>query len=194
MRAPGPIGPGETFEVRVRYAGSPRPVSSKALGTAGWEELADGVLVAAQPHGAPSWFPCNDRPDNKATYTLALTTGSEYVVAFTGEPVDQRRGASSITWVFEQDAPMATYLAAVQIGRYDVLALDASVPMRSLTPRPFDDEGYDAAFGGQPQMMAYFQQAFGPYPFPSYTCVITDDDARDPPGSTGACRRSVATS
>jgi aminopeptidase N len=180
VRAPGPIGAGETFEVRVRYAGSPRPVSSKALGTAGWEELADGVLVASQPHGAPSWFPCNDRPDNKATYTLTLTTGSEYVVAFTGEPVDQRRGASSITWVFEQEAPMATYLAAVQIGRYDVLTIDASVPMRSLTPQPSDDEGYDAAFGGQPEMMAYFQQAFGPYPFPSYTCVITDDDLEIP--------------
>ena len=58
------------FTVRVKYAGSPGTVSSRALGDAGWEELADGVIVAAQPHGAPSWFPCNDRPDNKATYAI----------------------------------------------------------------------------------------------------------------------------
>ena len=185
VRAPTAIGAGEQFEVRVRYAGHPRPVPSRTLGTAGWEELADGVLVASQPHGAPSWFPCNDRPDDKATYTLTLTTGSEYVVAFTGELVDRRRGSSSVTWMFEQEAPMATYLAAVQIGRYDVTELDAPVPMRSLTPRPANDAGYDAAFGGQPQMMAHFQEAFGPYPFASYTCVITDDELEIPLESQG---------
>jgi aminopeptidase N len=185
VRTPGPVRAGEAFELRVRYAGSPRPVPSRTLGSAGWEELADGVLVASQPHGAPSWFPCNDRPDDKATYTLTLTTAADYVVAFTGELLDQRRGASSVTWRFEQETPMATYLAAVQIGRYDVAALDAPVPMRSLTPRPPNPAGYHAAFGQQPQMMAFFQEAFGPYPFPSYTCVITDDDLEIPLESQG---------
>ncbi len=179
------IAAGDEFEVRVRYGGSPKPVSSRALGSAGWEELADGVLVASQPHGAPSWFPCNDRPDDKATYSLSLTVSSDYQVAFTGEQVEQRRGASATTWVYRQEVPMATYLAAVQIGRYDVTELDAPVPMRSLTPRPHDTEGYDAAFGEQPAMMAYFEEAFGPYPFPSYTCVITDDDLEIPLESQG---------
>ena len=180
VRAPEPIAAGQQFEVRVRYAGNPRPVPSRTLGAAGWEELTDGVLVASQPHGAPSWFPCNDRPDDKATYGLTITAPSDYRVAFTGELVEQRRGASNVTWMFEQDSPMATYLAAVQIGHYDVTDLDGPVPMRSLTPRPSDDEGYDAAFGAQPQMMAFFQEVFGPYPFASYTCVITDDDLEIP--------------
>jgi aminopeptidase N len=180
IRTPRSIRAGEEFEVRVRYAGNPRPVRSRTLGTAGWEELADGVLVASQPHGAPSWFPCNDRPDDKATYALTLTTGADYQVAFTGELVDQRRGASSVTWVYEQEVPMATYLAAVQIGRYDVTDLEAPVPMRSLTPRPTHAAEYDAAFGAQPEMMSYFQDVFGPYPFSSYTCVITDDELEIP--------------
>jgi aminopeptidase N len=180
VRPPQQIRAGERFEVRVRYAGNPRPVPSRTLGSAGWEELADGVLVASQPHGAPSWFPCNDRPSDKATYLLTITAPSDYQVAFTGELVERRRGASNITWMYEQKSPMATYLAAVQIGRYDVTELDAPVPMRSLTPRPSDEAGYAAAFGAQPQMMAFFQEVFGPYPFPSYTCVITDDELEIP--------------
>ena len=180
VRPARPVEAGASFEVRVRYAGSPKPVSARRLGSAGWEELADGVLVASQPHGAPSWFPCNDRPDDKATYALHLTVATDYQVAFTGELVESRRGASSTTWVFEQAVPMATYLAAVQIGRYDVTELDAVVPMRSLTPRPPDPDGYAAAFGRQPEMMAAFVSAFGPYPFASYTCVITDDDLEIP--------------
>ena len=39
----------------------PEPVA-QPWGELGWEELTDGVLVASQPNGAPSWFPCNDRP------------------------------------------------------------------------------------------------------------------------------------
>ena len=52
---------GHQLRLVVRYAGTPRMVPGPD-GEVGWEELSDGVLVAAQPYGAPSWFPCNDRP------------------------------------------------------------------------------------------------------------------------------------
>jgi len=61
------------FTVEVRYLGNPAPVPSP-WGGLGWEELADGALVASQPTGAPSWFPCNDHPADKATYRIAVTT------------------------------------------------------------------------------------------------------------------------
>jgi len=54
---------GDELTVVVVYGGRPVPVGGP-LGDAGWEELADGVIVASQPHGAPSWFPCNDRPSD----------------------------------------------------------------------------------------------------------------------------------
>ena len=42
----------------------------------GWDRTGDahgGTLVAAQPLGAPSWFPCNDRPDDKAEFVFRIT-------------------------------------------------------------------------------------------------------------------------
>ncbi|MGB8501525.1 MAG: M1 family peptidase, partial [Mycobacterium sp.] len=48
---------GAELSVVVRYGGSPRPVRS-LWGDVGFEELSDGVLVAGQPNGAASWFPC----------------------------------------------------------------------------------------------------------------------------------------
>ena len=66
-RPPGAIEPGEPFSIEVMYAGAPAPRRSR-WGTIGWEELEDGALVAAQPTGAPTWFPCNDRPDDRARY------------------------------------------------------------------------------------------------------------------------------
>ena len=118
--------PGASFRVVVRYGGQPRPVPD-GDGECGWEELDDGVLVAGQTNGAPSWFPCNDRPDDKATYRIELTAPNAYHVVANGVCTSQWRSASTTTWVYEQREPMATYLATVQIGRYVVHPVDGRV-------------------------------------------------------------------
>ncbi len=169
---------GDRFEVRVKYSGQPRTIVIRALGDAGWEELDDGVIVAAQPHGAPSWFPCNDRPDNKATYSFRLAAPSGYYVAMSGDLTDQVDRGSTTQWTYQQRAPMAPYLATVQIGRYAVRRLDDRI--RVVAPHDVRGNGYDASFGTQPEMMRFFESRFGPYPFESYTVVITDDDLEIP--------------
>jgi aminopeptidase N len=141
----------------------------------GWEELADGVLVAGQTNGAASWFPCNDRPSNKASYRFAVTTPSAYYVVTNGSLVTRRRGASTTTWVYDQPEPMATYLATLHIGRYvSRVVPTAPVPTTAVLPLRLVDS-YEAAFGQQPEMLDFFIRKFGPYPFPAYTVVITED-------------------
>jgi aminopeptidase N len=179
VRTGGEISAGAEFTVVVQYAGHPAPVSSRHLGHAGWEELADGAIVAAQPHGAPSWFPCNDRPDNKASYRISVSAPNAYRVVCNGEPVSQTRHASATTWEFEQAEPMATYLATVQIGRYHLLDLQAVVPLYAAVPGGLVPK-FDEAFGLQPQMLEAFTRLFGDYPFGRYSVVVTEDDLEIP--------------
>jgi len=175
-----PLASGARFRMVVKYAGKPRPLIDRHHGDAGWEELEDGVIVAGQPHGAPTWFPCNDRPDDKASYSVTVTTASDYSVISNGELAEKRRGSSSTSWRYEQVEPMATYLATVQIGRYEVRPYDDSaVPMTAAVPSDAGD-GFEAAFGRQPEMMAAFVEWFGPYPFRCYTAVVTPDDLEIP--------------
>ena len=174
------IGAGDELDVRVKYSGKPTVVRTRTLGDAGWEELSDGVIVAAQPHGAPTWFPCNDRPDNKATYDFTVSAPTGYHVAMSGEPVDTTPRGSSVVWRYRQDAPMATYLATCQIGRYAVIEQDGPVPLRVVAPTDVAGDGFDATFARQPEMLRFFESVFGPYPFACYTTVITDDDLEIP--------------
>jgi aminopeptidase N len=169
---------GDHFELRLKYAGRPGTIDSKALGDAGWEELKDGVIVAAQPHGAPAWFPCNDRPDSKATYSFRLAAPSDYYVAMSGDLADAVRRGSVTQWTYQQHAPMAPYLATVQIGRYAVRRLDERIWV--VAPPDLRGPGYDASFGTQPAMMRFFEDRFGPYPFETYTAVVTDDHLEIP--------------
>ena len=174
VRPAGPVR--GAFTVEVRYSGNPRPVASR-WGEIGWDELTDGALVASQPTGAPSWFPCNDRPGDKATYHVSLTTASAYTVLVTGDLVARHTGGSATTWVFERREPTAPYLMSVQIGRYDEVELAAG--QRIAVPRRLRNAAeYD--FGRQPEMMTRLAEWFGPYPFGEYVVVVTGDDLDDP--------------
>lgn len=179
VRTSRPIPAGQEFRLAVRYEGRPRPVSDGSDGM-GWEELTDGVLVAGQTNGAPSWFPCNDRPNSKASYRIEVTAASRYHVVANGQLVSRHQGAGSTTWVYEQPEPMATYLATVQIGRYVAREVpDAPVPMTAVLPGERLDD-YTAGFGRQTEMMDFFVETFGPYPFGSYSVVITEDELEIP--------------
>ena len=178
VRPAMPLEVGQEFTVVVSYRGNPRPVPG-VWGEAGWEELADGVLVAGQPHGAPSWFPCNDRPSDKASYRISLSVPSEYHVAANGSLLSRRRKASTTTWVYDQPEPMATYLATVQVGRYVARPIAGAVPMEIVlsSARVHD---IDRGFGRQAEMMDVFVELFGPYPYPLYRVVVTDDELEIP--------------
>lgn len=160
--------------VAVTYGGNPRPTSSP-WGPVGWEELADGVVVASQPTGAPTWFPCNDRPADKATYRTALTVDSPYRVVAHGVLVSTRVRASTTTWVFAERHPTSSYLATVQIGTYDEVVLSAGpVPQRAVVP-PGLRQVARARLARHGELMTFFTSLFGPYPFESYTLVVTPD-------------------
>ncbi len=173
------IADGAEFVVNVQYSGNPAPIDSP-WGELGWEELTEGVIVASQPSGAATWFPCNDHPSDKAHYRITITTDSPYHVVANGRLVSRRTKASRTSWVFDQAAPMATYLATVQIGRYDVLELATSpVTMRAVLPAS-QMRDFRSDFGRQQDMMRLFVKLFGPYPFGGYTVVVTDDPLEIP--------------
>lgn len=182
---PRPVEPGEPFSLEVAYAGAPSPRRSR-WGAIGWEELTDGALVAGQPTGAATWFPCNDRPDDRARYRMRIATDRDYVAVGTGTRVGERVTGRRRTVEYVSDVPTATYLAAVQVGRYARAELPrvGAAPVEIWAPsalrRPVGD-----AFARVPAMGAAFEDAFGPYPQPGYTVVVTADDLEIPLESQG---------
>ncbi len=184
LRPAHPVRAGAPFTVEVRYTGVPRPVRSH-WGEIGWEQLTDGALVASQPIGAPSWFPCNDHVGDKASYTITVTTASPYTVLANGVLTSRKVGAGSTTWVYEQPEPMPTYLTTVQIGRYELMAL-ADGPLLQLAAVPQRLAGaFRHDFERQPEMLGVFEERFGSYPFGAYSVVVVDDELEVPVEAQG---------
>lgn len=149
-----------------------RPVG----GAIGWEELDNGALVASQPIGAPSWFPCNDRVDDRGSYEVTFSCDREFFVAVTGVPgTVSTRGGRRI-WHFTCDVPTASYLLAAHIGEYAEYPLG---PGRLLTTPALSTKVLKA-FSKVPQMISVFEEWFGAYPQPDLTIVVTPEDLEIP--------------
>jgi aminopeptidase N len=163
------------MSIVVHYRGSPRPLRS-LWGDVGFEELTDGALVAGQPNGAASWFPCDDHPSAKASYRIQISTDNPYRVVANGQLTSRRARAAQTRWTYEQPEPTSTYLVTLQIGRYEMtrptktpVSMQAALPAR--LRRNFDHD-----FARQPEMMELFVELFGAYPLANgYTVVVTDD-------------------
>ncbi|MCG2620306.1 M1 family metallopeptidase [Arthrobacter sp. I2-34] len=196
-----PLPAGAALTIDVRYEGNPAPVNG-LWGDVGWEELTDGVLVAAQPNGASSWFPCNDHPSQKASYRISVSTDAGYRAVANGALVAHTRRSSRETWVYEMNAPMATYLATLQIGRYGLHSLFPALTDGPAAPDPGSSgtgssgtaepvpqmvavsgqlrHRAEAALASQQRMMEVFGRCFGLYPFGRYTVVVTEDELEIP--------------
>ncbi|WP_061962206.1 M1 family metallopeptidase [Demequina flava] len=170
---------GTVFAVDVDYQGTPGPLMGP-WGDVGWEELTEGALVAGQPDGAPSWFPCHDHPSDKATFRIAVSTESPYRAVCNGSLVERKVKAGRTRWVYEHEAPMATYLATVQIGRYEEWSLSSKPVAQRVVAPPALRSRAKADFAEQPRMLALFEDLFGPYPFDSYTVVVAEDSLEIP--------------
>ena len=179
VRFAQPLAAGTPFTVTVAYKGSPGPMRGLD-GDAGWEELTDGVIVASQPHGSPTWFPCNDRAADKATYRFVVTTDSDYAVVANGSLVRRRQAGRRTTWTYECPSPMSPYLATLQMGQYETKQLRTSPSDVRLVYPPRLREAVRTAYADQVHMIDFFSSRFGAYPFDGYTVVITDDDLEIP--------------
>ncbi|TDV55212.1 M1 family metallopeptidase [Actinophytocola oryzae] len=182
LRIRGPFLVDTPFSVEIRYGGRPEPVHTRYWGDVGWDELTDGVIVASQPVGAPSWFPCDDRVGAKATYRIAVTVPLAYTVVANGVLSSRLTSGSTTTWTYEAGEPMSPYLATVQIGHYERVLL-SSGQILAATRRRLTDAQYD--FGRQNRIMRLFTDLFGPYPFAEYAVVVTDDDLEVPVEAQG---------
>jgi aminopeptidase N len=166
-----PLLAGTEFRVQVGYRGRPLPSSDPGV-PAGWYWTAGLGTVAGEPFGAQTWFPANDHPLDKATYRLQVTVPRPLVVASNGLLVETIEDDETITYVWQARDPMPSYLVTVSIDDYKVheTVTPGGLPLVSFAP-PGQAASIEAAMQSTVDMIDYFEELFGPYPFETYGVV-----------------------
>lgn len=173
-----PLAADEAFTVAVTYSGVPGEgvISDGPSFAQGWMRHPNGVFVASEPAGASRWFPANDHPLDKATYTFVITVPERYIVAANGLLQSTTANDDGTqTFVWEAGDPMASYLATVNIGDFVVQESEGpdGLPIRNYFPTRLAEQMIQA-FATVPDMISFFSEIFGPYPFEAYGAVVAD--------------------
>ncbi|MET0762562.1 MAG: hypothetical protein ABWZ63_09550, partial [Thermoleophilaceae bacterium] len=113
-----------TFTTVVRYSGIPEPVVD-AFGVSGFLATDDGAVIAGEPHVAATWYPVNDHPTDKASYTFDITVPAGLEAVANGVLKKQRTKRGWTTWRWDAREPMASYLTTANIGEFDLHAYKA---------------------------------------------------------------------
>lgn len=112
------------------------------------------------------WMPCYDHPSDKATYSGTFRIPGEMLVASNGlisEVVEEDDGSRSWTW--NHIYPVGTHLLTFAVSDYTTIDLGTSeLPMVVYTKR-VDSAATHATFRRLPEMVAWYSEHFGAYPF-----------------------------
>ncbi len=169
---------GGPVQVEVRYGGVPQPLElgSRVFG-AGWQTDGRDAYVVAEPAGAATWFPGNDHPTDKATFRFDVTVPEDLVAVANGMLVGETPtgdGRRTFHWVATDQ--MTTYLASVVIG--DLVIEERTAPtglaLRDAYPPEVAAEAR-VDFSRVGEMIAVYEDWFGPYPFEVYGQVVVDE-------------------
>lgn len=160
---------GDTLPLTVAYAGEP----------------LDGLIIRANKFGRRSffsdnwpdrsryWFPSIDHPSDKATVEFRVTLPSRYTVVANGRLQNVTdRGNGDKSWHWVERTPIPTYCMVIGAAEF----VEASVSSSSSVPITFYSFKEDAPyahknFGRVAEMMAFFTEKIGPFPYEKLALV-----------------------
>ena len=155
---------GETAEVKINY--SHQNVSDGAF-------YANGgfVFTDCEPEGARKWFPCYDKPSDKATVDITAKVPGNARLGSNGRLNDSLVTGDTIYYHWISRDPVSTYLT-VLTGKSTFLINivywhKLSNPSDSIPIRFYYNSGENVTTMKTkvPQMMTYYSQKFGEHAF-----------------------------
>lgn len=167
-----PIAKGERFTALVRYGGLPPKVTDPDGSQEGWFRTDDGVIAVGEPQGTAAWIPCDNVPNDKATFEFAITVPDGLKAVANGRRTRSvnRGGGVQMSWV--EPAPMSTYLAVLNVGRGRIVESRAGgLPTWTLVD-PRLERGSRGPLATLPEVIAFESRAFGAYPFDSAGSLV----------------------
>ncbi|MEU0254498.1 M1 family metallopeptidase [Streptomyces sp. NPDC006184] len=167
------LSDGETFRTTVRYSGTPRTLTDPDGSKEGWLPTADGALGLGEPVGSMAWFPGNHHPADKASYDITVTVPKGLQAVSNGELTDRSTKGGRTAYHWHTAQPMASYLATVAIGHYDIARTTGPHGLPVVTAVDPAQAGASAKVLAKiPDIIAWEEYNFGPYPFSSAGAIV----------------------
>ncbi len=172
---PGGLTAESEFAIVIDYHGTATTIGSLGSGMLVAQHGASDVPVMAslsEPYAAPSWWPCIDDVNDKATATIEASVPKKFSVASNGvlESVETGEdGTTAFHW--REDYPIAPYLISVAVTNYERFA-DTYTSLDGSRQMPIEYFVYpehltlaEQKFSVTRRAIEIFAPLYGEYPF-----------------------------
>ncbi len=157
-----PLSNGATATLVVKYHGVPTPWDDPDGSVEGWLQVSHGITALNEPLGAMTWYAVNNRIDDKARFSISVTTDKRLTVAGIGVLKSRVVTGGSATTKWVEDVPVSPYLTSVTI-----------MPLRQVVGRgagvrtwSYLDSGTRTALPGWgDKALNFLSDRYGAYPF-----------------------------
>ncbi|HZF99419.1 MAG TPA: M1 family metallopeptidase [Chitinophagales bacterium] len=180
---------GERYTVYIEYTARPKEyggVGSAAITSAQGLYFIDPkdtdptkprqLWTQGETESNSVWFPTIDKPNAKTTLELAMTVDTGFVTLSNGAMTSSKRNADGTrTDTWKMDKAFAPYLVMMAAGKFAVVKDKwRNIPVDYYVDPEFARDA-KAVFGNTPEMLSFFSDRFGDYPWNKYAQVVVHD-------------------
>ncbi len=167
-----PVNTDEEFEITVVYHGHPVEGGFQSFNF-GYHNGTPIISTLSEPFLARTWWPCKDRPDDKAdSVDIVIEVNKDFFVSSNGVLRDSVDNGATTTYWWHEGYPITTYLVSLAITDYEHFR-------RWYTYGPADADSTPVDFYPYPEllwtvmspwteavaMIDFYAETFGEYPF-----------------------------
>ncbi|MBI3726085.1 HEAT repeat domain-containing protein [bacterium] len=176
IEAPAPVSAGESFDLEIAYATRPQRGLYFVGPDSQFPNKPRQAWTQGQDEDARAWFPCLDRPGDRATFELRATVPAPLEVFSNGVLAESHEGAKTRTFHWKMERAIPPYLATLVAGEFSKLEDRwEDIPLRFLVPKGREEEA-KLSFSPTKDMLAFFSEWTGVrYPWPRYDQVCVED-------------------
>ncbi|WP_218352987.1 M1 family metallopeptidase [Alteromonas lipotrueiana] len=166
------------LKLKIQYFGRPRTPSNPPWeGGVLWDKTAEGqpwVVTTVQSEGCDLFWPCIDQPSGEPQQLDVHITVPKNLMAISNgtlQKTTQQKSAHTFHW--HSDTPINTYGVALNIAPYKRLSTQFKSAFGNQYPLTYyylpsadsDSKQAQTLLDELPEMLRFFEQYIGPYPF-----------------------------
>jgi len=128
------------------------------------------VFTDCETEGARKWFPCYDKPSDKAALELYAIVPSDVLLGSNGSLIDSTLSGNELTYHWRSDNPIATYIMVITAKRnynLDIVYWERPSDLAMIPFRYYYNNGEDPTTieSMALDMCDHFSEGYGEYPF-----------------------------
>tara|TARA_R110002051_G_scaffold86498_1_gene152337 strand:+ start:2201 stop:4285 length:2085 start_codon:yes stop_codon:yes gene_type:complete len=164
------------YEVQISYVARPK----QALYFVGFDDnVAENGQIWTQGQGkfTSHWLPSFDDMNEKTEFDLEIIYYPNSTVIANGELLETKRVDDKVSWVFNMEKPMSSYLVAFAIGNYEKqdLVSESGIPIENYY-YPTDVLKVEPTYRHTKRIFDFLENEIGvPYPWQNYKQIPVHD-------------------